>query len=234
MRWASPGFRRAAVAASMRASSACIAGQPFSRASASIAARSAASACGSVGQALAQRLEVKHGAACKQRHAAARGDLPHQPGRIGAKLRRRIALVGIDDIDQMMRHRGALCGAWLGRAHVHAAVHLRRVHADDLDRIACGDLERERGLAAGGGPHQQDGRGQTAGRSARHACEQRFSGNPPRSPGRAAPRRPANGSTPRRAGARRRRRRARAAACRRQYDRLRRARRLRCRAASMR
>ena len=104
----------------------------------------------------AQRLEVEHGPADEQRHAAARGDLAHEPQRIGAELRRRVAFGRVDDVDQVVRHAAPLGPARLGGADIHAAEYLRRIDADDLDREIPRQLERDRALAARGRPHQKD------------------------------------------------------------------------------
>ena len=85
MRCASAGARRAAVAGSTRASSACSAGQPRAAASASMRWRGAPRRpAGMRVQALAQRLEIQHGAAHQQRQVPALRDLVDQ-----ARARRR-------------------------------------------------------------------------------------------------------------------------------------------------
>jgi hypothetical protein len=68
----------------------------------------------------------------------------------------RIALVGVDEVDEVMRHPRAQRRAGLGGADVHAAIHQRRVHGHDLERQAPGELERERGLAARRRPEQRE------------------------------------------------------------------------------
>ena len=108
MRCASFGARRAAVAGSTRASSACSAGQP-SRA----ASRVDRGAHRGVGrrhrvEAVEQRLEVQHRAADEQRQRAARADRRDRRARVGDEARRRVALGRIDDVDQVVRHGGAL------------------------------------------------------------------------------------------------------------------------------
>jgi hypothetical protein len=52
---------------------------------------------------LQQRLEIEHGAAHQQRNAAAVGNLFHLPQRILAKIGRRIAHGGVQDVDQPVR-----------------------------------------------------------------------------------------------------------------------------------
>jgi hypothetical protein len=47
-------------------------------------------------------------------------------------------------------------GIRLRGAHVHAAVHLRRIHAHDLDREVPCQLEGDGGLAARGRPEEED------------------------------------------------------------------------------
>ena len=129
------------VAGSTAASSACSAGQPARAARASIVGAHRGVGFGQRVEAVEQRLEVEHRAADEQRHRAARADRRDRRARVGDEARRRVALGRIDDVDQVVRHRGALGRARLGGADVHAAVDQRRVDADDLDRAA----RRERG-----------------------------------------------------------------------------------------
>ena len=105
-------------------------------------------------EAVEQRLEVEHRAADQERDRAARADRRDRRIGIGDEARRRIALGRIDDVDQVVRHRGALARARLGGADVHAAIDERRVDADDLDRMARrerrGDRQRGGALARRG------------------------------------------------------------------------------------
>lgn len=90
---------------------------------------------GHVVQAVAQGLEIKHGAADQQGQLAACIDLGDQPPGIGHKLRRAIGLQRVADIDQVVRHGGQFGAAGFGRAYVHAAVDQGRIDADDFDRV---------------------------------------------------------------------------------------------------
>jgi len=110
-----------------------------------------------VGQPVAQRLEVQHGAAGQQRDVAARDDLAHQADGIGAKTRGGVALLGRYDVDQVVRADRAFRPRGLGRADVHVAVHQRRVDADDLDRQGLRERKRTGSLATGGGTEQEQG-----------------------------------------------------------------------------
>ena len=95
--------------------------------------------------------DVQPGAADEQRPPAARFDLGDRGARQRLRARDRPVFDGIGDVDQMVRHRGALGGRRLGRPDVHPAVHLHRVERDDLDVAgAPRDLERERRLARRG------------------------------------------------------------------------------------
>ena len=109
-------------------------------------------------EAVLERLEVQHRPADEQRNSAARANRGNRFDRIGAEPRRRVGFDRIEDVDQMMRHPRARRGVGLRRADVHAAIHLRGIHADDLDREALRERERERGLAGSGRAHQQHGR----------------------------------------------------------------------------
>ena len=97
-----------------------------------------------------QRLEIKHGAAHQERQLAARPDLLHQAFGVGHEFGGAVGLQGIAYVDQVVRHRSQLAGAGLGGADVHAAVHQRRVHADDLDRVRARNRQRRRRFARGG------------------------------------------------------------------------------------
>ena len=60
---------------------------------------------------------------------------------------------------QLVRRTCQGGGVGLGGADVHAAIDQRRVDADDLERKAFDQADRQRGLARGGRPHQENGRG---------------------------------------------------------------------------
>ena len=79
-----------------------------------------------------------------------------------AELAGGIALVRIHQVEEVMRHPRALGRAGLGGADVHAAVDLRRVDRDYLERILLGELQREARLAARRRSQQREGRAQGA------------------------------------------------------------------------
>ena len=109
-------------------------------------------------QAFAQGLEVQHRAADQQGQVSALRDLVDEPPRVGHEARRGIGLRRIEDVDQVVRHLGALGSAGLGGADVHAAVDEGRIDADDLHRPlarhGARKGHRHRRLAAGRGPGQ--------------------------------------------------------------------------------
>jgi len=118
---------------------------------------------GHVVNAIKQGLEVQHGAAHQQWQCAARADLGDEPGGVLHKLGGAVGLQRIADVDEVVRHGGALVGRGLGGANVHAPVHQGRVHADDLDRPALfaqhgGQRQCAGGLARRRGARQGDGR----------------------------------------------------------------------------
>ena len=110
---------------------------------------------GQVRQAFAQRLEVQHRPADEQREVAARRDPAHRRERVGAEPRGGVGRGRIEDVDQMMRHARALGRGRLGGPDVHAAVDLRRVDGDDLDREPARQRRGERRLAARRRTHDQ-------------------------------------------------------------------------------
>ena len=66
-------------------------------------------------------------------------------------------LVGVDDVDEVMRDAGALFGGGLGGAQVHAAVDSDGVAGDDFALEAFGESEREGGFAGAGRAEEEDG-----------------------------------------------------------------------------
>jgi hypothetical protein len=81
-----------------------------------------------------QRPEIKHRAADEQWHPPARVDCSDRRRRIATEPSGRVGCGRITEIDQVVRHCVEHGPRRLGRADVHAAVDLRRVDADDLDR----------------------------------------------------------------------------------------------------
>ena len=109
-------------------------------------------------KAVHQRLEIQHGAADEQRQRAARANLGNQKGGVLHEGGGAVGLPGLADVNEMVRHRGALSGRGLGGANVHAAVDQRRIDADDFHRHrhrpgqALGEPQSGASLARGGGP----------------------------------------------------------------------------------
>src|SRR6266568_605948 len=118
---------------------------------------------GQIGKSFAQRLEVKHGAPDEQRDPPTRCDFPHQAQRVFSETGGRIRLGRVDDVDQVVGHRGALRDRGLGRAEVHVAIHLRRVDAHHFERKHAREIEGKPSLTACGRPHQHDRRRRLAG-----------------------------------------------------------------------
>jgi hypothetical protein len=63
----------------------------------------------------------------------------------------------IASIYQTMRRARLFLARRLGRADIHAAVHLRRIHADDFHRERIVQLQRERGLPRRRRAHEENG-----------------------------------------------------------------------------
>src|SRR5467141_926396 len=97
-----------------------------------------------------------YGAADEERDAAAGGDFPDQSHGVVAELRGRVAPGRVDDVDEVVGHRSPLGDRRLRGADVHAAVDLRGIHADDLDRKVARQGRSQRALAAGGRAHEED------------------------------------------------------------------------------
>ncbi len=107
-------------------------------------------------EAFGERLEVQHRAAGDDRHATAPTDAVDGLACVVREPRSGIRRRGIDEVEQMMRPTGPCRGIRLRRADVHAAIDLRGIHGHDLAVEAFRELERERALAGGRRPHQQD------------------------------------------------------------------------------
>jgi len=117
MRCASAGASRAAVTGSTAASSACSAASPVPRLGVDALAH-AGIGLGHGVQPFAQGLEVQHRAAHQQRQVAALRDFADEPLRVGDEARRRVGQSRVEDVDQVVRHLGALGRAGLGGADV--------------------------------------------------------------------------------------------------------------------
>src|SRR5690606_30837413 len=69
-------------------------------------------------------------------------------------LVQRESLRRIDDVDQVVRHALAFVDGRLGRADIHAPIHLVSVGRDDLGALEpVRERNGESGLASGGGTH---------------------------------------------------------------------------------
>ena len=101
-----------------------------------------------------QRAAADHRATHQQRNLVLAQDVHHGADRIGAPAPGRVAVVRIDEVDQVMRHFRARACVGLRGADVHAAVHLGRVHRHDLEGAARRELERKAGFAARRRPQQ--------------------------------------------------------------------------------
>ena len=106
-------------------------------------------------------LEIKSGAAAKDRHAAARLDFRHGAMREPGELRGVERFGQIADVNEVMRHAGAVGGRWLGRADVESAIDLHGIGGDDftaeLFREAQGDFGFADGGRAGDAGRDEDG-----------------------------------------------------------------------------
>ncbi len=127
-----------------------------------------------VRQPFLQRLEIQHGSADQQRNAAGGADLRHGRQRIAAELGSRVALSRIEDVHQAVRELRQYLGRGLRRADVHATVDQRRIDADQLAGQHTRQLQRQIGLARGGGTHEKDGGRQRRHRRARQAWPHSF------------------------------------------------------------
>jgi hypothetical protein len=79
-------------------------------------------------------------------------------------LRQAVLLVGLQHVDQVVRHDLPLPGRGLGRAHVHPPVQGHRVHGDDFRPDFRGQRHAHGGLAARRGARQVPAVGRAGGR----------------------------------------------------------------------
>ena len=84
--------------------------------------------------------------------ADAGGGFPRPAGELAG----RPALVRVEDVDQVVRHPGALFRPRLGRADVESAIDLQGVGVDDLPRQLLGKRHGELALAGGRGADDGD------------------------------------------------------------------------------
>ena len=108
-------------------------------------------------QAAQQGLEIQPGAAGQDRQPAAAGDVVQRGAGVNGEFGRRVRLPRIANVDQVVRHPASLVQGRLGRADVQAAVHQRRINADDFPAKTARAFKRERGLARRGRAHDGDG-----------------------------------------------------------------------------
>ena len=78
--------------------------------------------------------------------------------RVATESRGLISIVGIGHVDQMVDDDSTRLGTRLAGRHVHAAVDLPRIGADDLDRHSSRQRRRHRSLPHTGRPGDHDQR----------------------------------------------------------------------------
>jgi hypothetical protein len=79
--------------------------------------------------------------------ATARLRAATSPGRLAGEAGRVVAIIGLDDVHQVVADRSALLGRGLGGADVHPAVDLTGVDAHHLDRPVLAERDRQSRLA---------------------------------------------------------------------------------------
>ncbi len=114
-------------------------------------------ASGAGEEAFSERAQVEAGAAGDDGEVAAAGDFAQGGSGEAAVVAGGEGLVGIGDVDEVMRDAGAFFGRGFGGAEVHAAIDGDGVAADDFAVEALGEGEREGGFAAAGGAEKKDG-----------------------------------------------------------------------------
>ena len=72
------------------------------------------------------------------------------------KFLQRHRLVGIAQVEQVVRHPGPLLGGGLSGSYVHLPIELAGIHVDHRQSEPFGQLKGEAGFAAGGRSQQGD------------------------------------------------------------------------------
>ncbi len=107
-------------------------------------------------EAFCKRAEVEAGSAGDDGELSAAGDFAEGGAGAAAVFAGSKWLVGIGDIDEVMRDAGALCESGLGGADIHAAIDGDGIATHNLAVEALGKRERERRLPAARGSEKQN------------------------------------------------------------------------------
>ena len=105
--------------------------------------------------ALRQGSVVKHRAANQQRNFPSSQDFKDDAGGVFPEAARGIGPGRVEQVDEVMGDGAPFRRRGLRGADIHAAVDLRRIDADDLDRVLRSEFHRQPRLAAGGGAQQR-------------------------------------------------------------------------------
>ena len=103
-----------------------------------------------------ERLDVKPRAADDERQLAARGDAPDLLPREALKVHDVERRLGRKNVDEVMRHGGALFFRRLRRADVEAPIKEHRIARDDFRIKPSGKRKGKRGLADRRRPYEDD------------------------------------------------------------------------------
>src|ERR1017187_644584 len=101
--------------------------------------------------------EVKSGAAAKDRHATARLDLHDSLMREPGELRGVERFGQVADVNEVMRHAGAVGGRWLGRADVESAIDLHGIGGNDFTAELPGKAQGDFRFSDGGRAGDEEG-----------------------------------------------------------------------------
>ena len=100
---------------------------------------------------LHERPQEEPGATHQDGHAPPFADLPDPPPHVPGEAPRAVPLVGVEEVETVVRHGRAGSRVHLRRAHVHPPIDLPGVHRDDLGLQSARHLQRQPGLARGRG-----------------------------------------------------------------------------------
>ena len=110
-------------------------------------------------KATGEGLEIQTAAAHQQRHAPLLQSGVDARGCDRLKLLEGDRLIGRAQVQQMVRHPRLLLRRGLGGSDVHLPIELAGIHVDHRQIQPFGDVQRQGGFAAGGGPEQGDHQG---------------------------------------------------------------------------
>ena len=108
-------------------------------------------------EALSEGAQVEAGSAGDNGESSAAGDFAQGCASLSAVVAGGERLIGVGDIDEVVRDVGAFFGCGFGGAEIHTAIDGDGIATDDFAVEALGEGEGEGGFAAAGGAKEENG-----------------------------------------------------------------------------